>query len=223
MYDELVTVLVLIADIIGSKRIEHRAEFQRRLKAHLARVNETSHTTLVSPYTLTLGDEFQAVYGSVDSMFADVVSIMLHVHPVQLRFAFAYGRLTTDINPNAALEMDGPAFNDARALMSTMKSESTGSIQIVAPELHNPDLANACLKVFGNTVSRLSKNNLTIMEALMAGTATKHIAERLAVTPRAVNKAIAGHSLATFVELSRALTREFRAKLPFSLPAGGDP
>ena len=213
VYHEDVNVLVMIADIIGSRKIENRSEFQRRLKQQLKQVNDVSGSSLLSPYTLTLGDEFQAVYGSFDTIFTDIVQIILGLYPVQLRFAFSYGPLTTDINPIAALEMDGPAFSDARELMNKMKSESTGTIQITATEFYNPDLINSCLKLFGHTISKLSRNNLTIVERLMNGADTKTIAQDLKITPRAVNKAIARHSLDDLVELTQNLSWEFRERL----------
>jgi RNAse (barnase) inhibitor barstar len=203
----------MIADIIDSRKIENRPEFQRRLKQHLNQINDVSGTSLLSPYTLTLGDEFQAVYGSFDTLFTDIVQIILGIYPVQLRFAFSYGPLTTDINPTAALEMDGPAFSDARELMKTMKSESTGTIQITATQLYNPDLVNVCLKLFGHTISTLSRNNITIVDRLMNGADTKSIAQTLGITPRAVNKAIARHSLDDLVELTRTLSWEFKERL----------
>lgn len=213
MYHEHVNVLVMIADIIGSRKIENRSEFQRRLKQLLKQVNDVSGSSLLSPYTLTLGDEFQAVYGSFDTMFTDIVQIILGIYPVQLRFAFSYGPLTTDINPIAALEMDGPAFSDARKLMNKMKSESTGTIQITATEFYNPDLVNVCLKLFGHSISKLSRNNLAIVDRLMSGADTKTIAHELKITPRAVNKAIASHSLDDLVELTQTLSWEFTERL----------
>lgn len=203
----------MIADIIGSRKIENRPEFQRRLKQQLKQVNDVSGSSLLSPYTLTLGDEFQAVYGSFDTMFTDIVQIFLGIYPVRLRFAFSYGSLTTDINPTAALEMDGPAFSDARELIKKMKSESTGTIQITATGLYNPDLVNVCLRLFSHTISRLSRNNLTIVDRLMNGADTKTIAQTLRITPRAVNKAIANHALDDLVELTRTLSWEFKARL----------
>lgn len=213
VYYEHVNVLVMIADIIGSRKIENRPEFQRRLKQQLQQINSVSESSLLSPYTLTLGDEFQAVYGSFDTMFTDIVRIILGIYPIQLRFAFSYGQLTTDINPTAALEMDGPAFSSARELMNKMKSESIGTIQMAATALYNPDLVDVCLRLFGHTLSRLSRNNLTIVERLMNGADTKTIAQDIRITPRAVNKAIARHSLDDLVELTRSLSWEFTERL----------
>lgn len=207
-------VLVLIADIIDSRKIGHRAEFQRGLKRLLAEINAGAGSVLLSPFTLTLGDEFQAVYGTPETVCGDLVRIMRVLHPVQVRFALAIGTLTTDVNPLAALEMDGPAFNMARDLLTKMKPSSTGSVRIGGPESCHLDLADTAMQLFGTTVSRLSRNNLVIMDQLIGGTSTKVIARELGVTPRAVNKAIDRHSLDLLVELTRELAAELRRHLP---------
>ena len=36
----------------------------------------SQHRELLSPYTITLGDEFQAVFGRADSVFPDILAIM---------------------------------------------------------------------------------------------------------------------------------------------------
>ena len=63
-------VVALIADIVDSRAIPERARFQRSLKTTLAAVNKRSRRSLLSPVTLTLGDEFQAVYPALDSALA---------------------------------------------------------------------------------------------------------------------------------------------------------
>ncbi len=202
-------VVVLIADIIGSKKIGQRAEFQRNLKGQLEEINTSSGPSLLSPYTITLGDEFQAVYGAVDTIFADLMSIVHAIHPVQVRCALSYGALSTDINTQAALEMDGPAFYAARRLIDGMKQASTDTIQVTAPDLPAIQLMNGSLRLMGNVIAHLSRNNLTVLRRLMAGASTKDIAAELSVTPRAVNKGIARHALDDVVQLIRILTEEF--------------
>lgn len=199
-------MLVVIADIIASRSVDDRAPFQRHLKALLERVSRTSRGSLLSPYTLTLGDEFQAVYGACDTLFADLQRITLAIHPVQLRFALGYGTLSTDLNRAAALEMDGPAFNSARTLMNRLKPTNRGALQIVGDALSDPELLNASLELYARSLSRQSRTNLTIFDRLLADAPTRAIADELGITPRAVNKAIATHALDALVDLARAAT-----------------
>src|SRR6266498_2562651 len=117
-----VQVIAVIGDLVASRNIPQRAAFQRKITRVLAKTTEKA-SGLASPYTLTLGDEFQAVYRRGDSLIADVMGIMAEIHPVRARFALGVGELTTRINPAQALGMDGPVFHQARAALSNLKAE----------------------------------------------------------------------------------------------------
>ena len=73
--------LALIGDIVDSKQLRDRGKFQTTLASTLKTVS-SRNATLVSPYTITLGDEFQAVYKSADRLFLDIFSILRDIHPV---------------------------------------------------------------------------------------------------------------------------------------------
>src|SRR5438552_5075102 len=91
-------VIAVIGDIVASKKLAQRNVFQRRLGKALDQTSGTARH-LASPYTITLGDEFQAVYRKADRLFADAFDIMAEIHPVRIRIAFGIGGLTTRINP----------------------------------------------------------------------------------------------------------------------------
>ena len=66
-------VLVLIADIVESRSIPNRAVYQRKLQELLHTINSRSRQNLLSPYTITVGDEFQALYRNTYGLFSDVM------------------------------------------------------------------------------------------------------------------------------------------------------
>lgn len=122
--------VVLIADLVRSRDIPERAQFQKRLSATLQALSVQSAESLLSPYTLTLGDEFQAVHADFRRILPDCLRILAELAPVRARFALAAGPLSTEINPVAALEMDGPAFLRARKLLGELKSQPRNVIQV---------------------------------------------------------------------------------------------
>lgn len=203
-------VVTLIADIVGSRGIANRREFQRLLKDVLASINDRERTSLLSPLTLTIGDEFQAVYRGFNSLVPDLVEILAGIHPAQLRVAVAYGPLSTDINPHAALEMDGKAFNDARELMERLKAKRRTIIQITTSELFNPDLVNICLTLFSNAVSGWKNNTTQILNRLFKNESVESIAAALKISPRAVNKNISTNNLRDYLELSSIIAAELQ-------------
>src|SRR4051812_44362234 len=110
--------IAIIGDIVASKDPRRRDAFQRQLAKALAARNREKGSGLVSPYTITLGDEFQAVYRSARNLWTDIVTLLAEIHPVQARFALGVGDLTTRLNRRQALGMDGPAFHRTRAAIT---------------------------------------------------------------------------------------------------------
>lgn len=182
--------LVLIGDVVGSKKLPDRAQFQRRLKSALAGLNGRRRN-LVSPYTLTLGDEFQAVYREPTGLFADIFTLMAQTAPVRIRFALAVGEIVTPINPKQSIGMDGTAFHRARDRLHRLKSEG----RLLGMEVGgggNPrwELPDAALAVFSGLITGWRQNRLQLFAGILAGVAAPTLARQTGITQRAVNKNI---------------------------------
>lgn len=117
------TCLVLIADIADSRRLANRGQVQNRLMDALDRINRRG-SPIESPYTVTLGDEFQAVFSGAAGMFEDLASIQHALHPARVRLSYGVGDITTAINLRQALQMDGPAFYGARDGLDRLKDSA---------------------------------------------------------------------------------------------------
>ena len=204
-------VIALIADIVDSRSIPDRQVFQRVLKNSLQVRSEGRPEAYLSPLTLTLGDEFQAVYAAFDRVLPDMLTVLSIVYPYQLRAAVAIGTLSTDINPKAALEMDGPAFNLARELIERLKKQQCTTIQVAGEDDSRLKLINSSLRLIGNRLSEWKQNSLLIACGLAKGESVQGIADSLSITPRAVNKNIATNhirdTLNAMFDLSDEMTR----------------
>jgi hypothetical protein len=203
--------IVVIGDIVASRALAQRAVFQRRFsKALDERTREARH--LASPFTITLGDEFQAVYRKADLLLADAFTIMAEIHPVRTRLAYGVGELSTRINPAQALGMDGPAFHDARAALTLLKE--SGRLLRVAGQPENWALINHVLSLLSHQVETWSRNRLLIMAGLLRGRAVKEIEEGLKISRVAVYKNIRAAALddvrGICQELERALNQALR-------------
>jgi hypothetical protein len=115
-----VKVIVVIGDIVASSRYDDRAALQERLSEALARVNRAS--TPASIFTITAGDEVEAVYSRGDTVVRDILSIIGSIHPVRMRFSIAIGSITTKLDPLNPLTADGPAFHEARRVIMELKA-----------------------------------------------------------------------------------------------------
>jgi len=205
-------VIALIGDVVASRTVAPRAPFQRRLATVLERTSADARA-LASPYTITLGDEFQAVYRRADSLWADIVTILAQIHPVRARFAVGVGALTTRINPVQALGMDGPAFHGARTALTALKADAR-LLRIAGEPAESWSLANHTLNLLSHQLRGWSRNRLLILAGLLRMRPVKEIEAGLEISRVAVYKNIRAAALDEVVgichELTSALNRAVR-------------
>jgi hypothetical protein len=205
--------LVLIGDIVDSRRLPARAQFQRRMKGLLQAVNN-QRKSLASPYTLTLGDEFQAVYRNADTAFADVFCLLAEIAPVRARFALAIGEIVTPINPAQSIGMDGPAFHRARSVLGSLKARRR-MLGVAGPPGGPVDtvLGQAALAVLSGQIEGWRLNRFKLFARLLAGDSTAGLAKYTGITTRAVNKNIAAADLDEWKRILDEITRLLNAEL----------
>src|SRR5947199_82816 len=114
-------IAVIIGDVVRSSGIRNRSAFQQRFRRSLADLH--GRPGLLAPYTITAGDEFEAVYSDPTRIFHDVWALVATNHPHSIRFSIALGSLTTAVDPTNPLVMDGPAFHGARAGIQALKKD----------------------------------------------------------------------------------------------------
>ncbi len=197
-------LIALIADIVKSREIKDRDKFQKNFENQLKRINKESRN-LLSPYTLTLGDEFQAVYGKADTLFDDIWKIRMGLYPQKARFALGIGTLNTPVNPKRAIGMDGPAFHHAHAGIVELKKISH-LIKIVGEGIPHLNLLNNSLYLISQSSIGWSENRFQILNRLLKGWAPKKIANDLDISTVAVYKNIKAGSLDVIIDLQREIS-----------------
>ena len=180
-------VLTVIADIVGSRTITDRRTFQQKLESKLNSINSASRSIL-SPYTITLGDEFQAVYTNPGTLFADIYQILKEFYPIKFRFSVGSGIIATKINKKKSIGMDGPAFYNARNGLSQMKSETITSIQFFPENMPDAALINQSLLILNCSMSKWKLHTFIIFSELLQYRSINEIANIASVSTRAVYK-----------------------------------
>ncbi|WP_295885302.1 SatD family protein [uncultured Thiohalocapsa sp.] len=214
--------LVVIADVIASRELPDRAAAQRRLRASLDSRNAArAPGELLSPYTLTLGDEFQVVPARAAGLFGDLLQVAADLAPVALRFALALGDIDTAINPQQAIGMDGSAFHRARDGITRLKDAAAHcrveGLSGVHAALVNEGLALAFGRLAGARGSRLP---LTV--GLLADRPIADIAARLDRTEQTLYKTARAADLYALVGFLRAVEALLDEQLG-AASAGGAP
>ena len=123
--------LALIADVIDSKMVQERFDLQKQLEKTLQTMNELFGEFLASSFTLTLGDEFQALLKADAPVFQIIDTLRSELTPTQLRFGIGLGEIVTDIDPLQSIGADGPAYWNARAAINLVHQKNDyGNTQI---------------------------------------------------------------------------------------------
>lgn len=196
-------VIVLIADIISSKEIKNRNRIQQKLLDELSGINQES-VSIISPMTITLGDEFQCVYSNADEIFKHVWSILNVCYPERIRFSYGLGTITTDINREQAIGMDGPAFYEAREGLNQLKKEKDSLLNI--RDENNDDLITLLRNLFyliSFNVESWKQNRIQIMNMLASEMPVKLISKILQISEQAVYKNITNGGLQPILEITK--------------------
>ncbi|EFV99379.1 SatD protein [Streptococcus australis] len=123
--------LALIADVIDSKMVQERFELQKQVEKTLQKMNELFGDYLASRFTLTLGDEFQALLEVDAPVFQIIDTLRSELTPTQLRFGIGLGEIVTAIDPLQSIGADGPAYWNARAAINLVHQKNDyGNTQI---------------------------------------------------------------------------------------------
>lgn len=200
--------IAVIGDIVLSKEIGKRDVFQRKLAATLDGIGAEKGSGLASPFTITLGDEFQAVYRTSTGIWADLIAVLAAIHPAQVRFGIGIGELTTKLNSKQALGMDGPTFHRARAALTTLKG-GEARFRIEGEREVDWALANHSLAFVSHHLTGWSKNRLEVLAALLRGRTVSEFEAELPISKVAIYKNINAAALtdvtALLHEIARAL------------------
>jgi hypothetical protein len=121
-------MIILMADIIGSTQQKSKS-LMVDFKESVAYVNRSNKRHILSPLTITLGDEFQGVVKDVQAAFKVLfdleVVVMSLKRSFKLRYVIQEGKIETKLNRTRAHEMLGPGLTVARRQLNAMKSSKT--------------------------------------------------------------------------------------------------
>lgn len=203
--------LVLIADIVSSRQILQREQTQEDLRSVLQELSRTN-PNLVSPYTITLGDEFQAVFNRADNVFSDAMEILSALYPVKIRFSFGVGSILTQINHEQALGMDGPAFYHARTGIEQLK-DTNYLFSIAGIDKPDSTLIQESLHLVSYSFSSWNRTRLHTFRSLFNQLDIQKIAAELHVSDKAIYKTISEGNLQNIFRLLNEITAMINKEL----------
>jgi hypothetical protein len=117
---------ILMADIIASSQA-NGGLLQEQFALCTQEVNKAQSKVLLSPLSITLGDEFQGIVkneqAGIETILAMEDSLLKHHFPFKIRYVLHQGIIETAINPSIAYGMLGPGLSKARELLAELKKK----------------------------------------------------------------------------------------------------
>ena len=200
--------LALIADVIDSKIVQERFDLQKQLETTLQKINELFKDSLASAFTLTLGDEFQALLKVDAPIFQIIDTLRSELKPTQLRFGIGLGEIVTAIDPLQSVGADGPAYWNARAAINFVHQKNDyGSTQIYfSSGKENQDFFVNALIASGEAIRsgwRDSQEeillNLLKRSVYSESFSQQDLAQSLAINPSALSKRLKSSSIRVYL------------------------
>ena len=200
--------LALIADVIDSKMVQERFDLQKQLENTLQKINELFKDCLASAFTLTLGDEFQALLKVDAPVFQIIDTLRSELTPTQLRFGIGLGEIVTDIDPLQSIGADGPAYWNARAAINMVHQKNDyGNKQIYfSSGKENKDFFVNSLIASGEAIRsgwRDSQEeillNLLKRSVYSESFSQQDLAQSLAINPSALSKRLKSSSIRVYL------------------------
>lgn len=118
-----------MADIIRSTQLDG-ADLMQDFKRLVAQINEEFAEDLLSPLTITLGDEFQGITNALETTIDIIFQIdkYLLAMDFNVRYSINFGKIDTSINSKEAYEMLGAGLTAARRNLTELKTSNERAI-----------------------------------------------------------------------------------------------
>jgi hypothetical protein len=208
-------VIAVLADIVGSRKLDDRSAAQRILDDAIARVEE--HLPLaLHALTPTVGDEQQGVYLELEDAMVSLLMIQLALPDgIAFRFGIGVGDVRSVDSVHGELA-DGPGWYAARAAIETVHARESRTVPrtrtwiVGAPgqdEVMESTIAasNAYLLVRDELVGAMNERERRLTYGRLVGRSQHDLAAEEGISQPSVSKSLRSAGSAALIEGVAAL------------------
>lgn len=209
--------LALIADIMNSKEIEDRNDFQIKLKILLESINYRYSEDLAVGFRISKGDELEAVFHSVDCVMEILDEINLSLYPVKIRWGMGLGKIETTSSILREREVDGSMYAYAREALKRVKhkdnyGKSLISFKSSTENSKNESLLNSIFQLQDSIRLSWTFDQSYIIQYLIKEYAygsfvQKDVAERLDLSQQRISNVFAATSFKQYASSRKLCTQ----------------
>lgn len=179
---------VLLGDVVGSRDLADREQFRERLRSACRVVNRSYEDAVLAPATPLKGvDELGVVFEERRATYGIAAALLGGVHPVEVRFGVAEGRIDVGETSADVTAMDGPAFHRADELVESARASGL----LFDADFGDPTLDRAIADEINLLLRRradLTERQLEYVHAYERRGTQAAAAEALGVTQQSVSK-----------------------------------
>lgn len=173
---------ILMADIVDSRKYNSTViiiEFKRIVSI----INQRWKNEILSPLTITLGDEFQCIINTTENAIKIIFDIEEEIiktnQNFKLRYVLNFGKIDTQINKDIAYEMLGEGLTVAREKLNSLKT-SKNRFQIITNQNSSAQLImNDLFKIYENFIDNWKISEYHIVKEFLLNKPYQEVAEKL--------------------------------------------
>lgn len=173
---------ILMSDVIKSGEKDQQLLINN-LRLCTTHINEKYRDIILSPLTITLGDEFQGIMDNFESSIKVILDIEEFIiknnFPLKLRYVVYLGDIETDINNYIAYEMLGKGLTQARSILNSLKDKDV-RFHVDVQDSPKNNIVNNSFNIYQNIVDQWKINrDYELISALIEFNDYKIVSEKL--------------------------------------------
>ncbi len=174
---------IVMADIIESRK-QPSKQLMRDFQGVVKSINLKYKKYLLSPLTITLGDEFQGVLKGYDSALSLILEmeeeIMKQGGKFKLRYVLNYGDIETKLNHEIAYGMMGRGLTKSREALADLKNTEERFL-LILDNATEAEIMNKLFRLYDSIVSEWRGKDLDYVRLFLENKTYQDVAQELGV------------------------------------------
>lgn len=200
---------LLLCDVINSRKIRNREEFQDELIELLDETNQEFKDDIYAHFKILKGiDEFGGVLKRPSKIYKIIKKINENILPKKVRFVLAKGAIDVALDEKDVEYMDGPVFHRANELMEDLKESKFYFELKIGDELMESAIfgqINALMLIKNDW----TKKQLSVIKKYKKLGSQNNVANEMGITPQAISKSLDRSNYKKIKKIEKRLNLQF--------------
>ncbi|MBC2696546.1 MAG: hypothetical protein HF982_14970 [Desulfobacteraceae bacterium] len=179
---------VLLGDVIQSRQIDNRDDFQKKIEETCKNINTMYAEGIYADFKILKGiDEIGGVLSSMSNIYKIITRILNDIYPNTIRFALVFDYIDTALETRNVTKMDGVAFHKASEMIRELKMSKLMFNMSVEDEMLDMSITGQINLIFLIKKNR-SATQYNIVREYEKTKKQSEVAKKLRITQQAVSK-----------------------------------